>query len=421
MKHIIQQIIFHISFLLPLISIAQIELVREKRVQSFLQKTNGPQDIYDGAIYSPKSALFSQDGRKLYINSLEGGQTLVYSWPDLKKIKTIDHFFNSRNQKLFLNGEDTIFGYPFFRTNEKGANYFRGKPVEMTLSHGGQYLWITYYRRDYDSSAQSPSAVAIVDTRNDSIVRVMPTGPIPKFVAVSPDEKSVAITHWGDNSIGIIDISSSDVNDFRYVSHLIVEKKLDQADKEGTDRDKTCGYCLRGTVFSPDSRTLFVARMGGGGIAAFDLASEKYLGTILNVKATPRHMILSPNGKNLIVSSNVSGYVTVFDVETLLKDFTNANGKKILGRAGKEIKVGSGARTIEIDPQGKYIFAAINNDVKVVAVDIESGKLIAEVKVDPYPVGLAVSREGTHVVVTSQGHAGSGGGNAVNVLKVLIQ
>lgn len=418
MKTLFTSILFVITFALAQAQ-AQIELQREKRVQSFSQKNLSDKDFFDSSIYSPKSALFSEDGRKLYVNSLEGGQTIVYEWPSMKKLKVIDHLFNSKNQSLFLNAESTIFDYPYYKKNSAGANHFRGKPVEMTLSHQGKLLWITYYRRDYDTSGQSPSAVAIVDTNTDEILRVMPTGPIPKYVSVSADGRTAAITHWGDNTIGLIDISSARVEDFKYTSHLVVEKKLSQEDKNGTNRDATCGFCLRGTVFTPDSRYLLVARMGGGGIAGFDLSTNQYLGTMTNVKSTPRHLLITPDQKKLIVSSNVSGYITTFDLNTILNDLISANSKRISGHAGKEVLVGAGARTIEVEPNGRYVYAAVNDDVKVVAVDLETMKVVAQVKVDPYPVGLAISRDGQYIAVTSQGHAGEGGGNAVNIIKVI--
>ena len=419
----LKNFIFAIALLLATsFANAQIQLVREKRVQSFSAQTKSANDIFDRSINSPKSALFSDDGRKLYIYSLEGGQTVVYQWPSLQKIKVIDHLFTARNQNLFQNGEQTVFNYPFYKSNPanpSGLNYFRGKPVEMTLSHEGRYLWITYYRRDYDTSAQSPSAVAIVDTNTDEIVRVMPTGPIPKYVAISPDGRSAAITHWGDNTVALIDISSRSPSDFKYTQLLAVEKQISQADKGGTDRDATCGFCLRGTVFSPDSRLLFVARMGGGGIAGFDLSQNKYLGTITNVRSTPRHLLISPDQRKLISSSNVSGYVSVFDLNQLTNELMNADGKRIRGSSPREISVGLGARTIEIEPSGRYVYVAVNNDTKVVAVDIETSKVVAEVKVDPFPVGLAISKDGSYIAVTSQGHAGRGGGNAVNIIRVV--
>ncbi len=397
-------------------AIDQITMTREARIQAFLRETKSAKDIYDGSIRSPKSAAFSIDGSKLYINSLEGSQTVVYDWPTLRRRKVINHLFNSKNQNLFR-GETTVFNYPYYTEPSSGLNVFRGKPVEMAFSHGGKYLWISYYRRDYDAFAQSPSAVAIVDTATDDIVRVIPTGPIPKYIAISPDSRTAVITHWGDNTLGVIDISSNSVNDFRYTDLLTVERQLSQADKANTDRDRTCGFCLRGTTFSPDSRYLFVARMGGGGIAGFDMATKKYMGTALSIQPTPRHIVVSPDQKNLIVTSNVSGYITSIKITDMVSVLEKAAGRRVHGLTKREVSVGAGARTIEVDPTGQIAYAAVNDGVKVVAVDLQSMKKIGEVSLDPYPVGLAVSPDGNHVVVTSQGHSGKGG-NAVNIVRV---
>lgn len=51
----------------------------------------------------------------------------------------------------------------------------------MAFSHRGRYLWVPYYRRSFDINAQDPSAVAVIDTRTDSIVRMFETGPLPKW------------------------------------------------------------------------------------------------------------------------------------------------------------------------------------------------------------------------------------------------
>ena len=40
--------------------------------------------------------------------------------------------------------------------------------------------------------------LAIIDTDKDEIVRVMPSGALPKMIATSPDNKFVAVTHWGE-------------------------------------------------------------------------------------------------------------------------------------------------------------------------------------------------------------------------------
>ncbi len=376
-----------------------------------------PREIKDPEIYSPKSAKFSADGKKLYINSLEGGKTVVYSWPQLRKLKSISHRFTAKNASLFF-GETTTFGYPYFNSPPSGdPNQFMGKPVESELSADGKYLWVPYYRRDWDSSAQSPSAVAIIDTETDRIVRVMPTGPIPKYVVASPDGRYMAIIHWGDNTVALIDVSSGDPIRYQYVAHMTVENKLDQELLGGTDRDDTCGFCLRGSIFSPDSQYLIVGRMGKGGIAGFHIPSRRYLGSIMNVASTPRHLVLGPDGDTLFVSSNWAGAVSKTSLRQLIATLENARGRRVSGPSWKSATIGKGARTLALSPDGRLIFVAINDSAEVVTLDSQSLAVLNRMPVDPYSVGLAVSPDGQAVVVTSQGHSGRGG-NSVNIFSV---
>lgn len=378
-----------------------------------------PLEIRDPEIYSPKSARFSANGKKLYINSLEGGKTVVYSWPQLKKLKSISHRFTAKNSSLFF-GETTVFGYPYLSVPPSGdQNQFMGKPVESELSADGKYLWVPYYRRDWDLSAQSPSAVAIIDTETDQIVRVMPTGPIPKYVVASPDGRYMAIIHWGDNTVALIDVSSGDPARYQYVSHMTVENQLDQQPLTGTDRDDTCGFCLRGSVFSSDSQYLIVGRMGKGGIAGFHIPSRRYLGSIMNVASTPRHLVLGPDGDTLYVSSNWAGAVSKTSLQKVLASLESAQGRRIPGPSWKSASIGKGARTLALSPDGRLLFVAMNDSAEVVTLDSQSLTVLNRRPVDPYSVGLAVSPDGQAVVVTSQGHSGHGG-NSVNIFSVHV-
>jgi uncharacterized protein (TIGR02145 family) len=85
---------------------------------------------------------------------------------------------------------------------------------------------VTYYRRSYDANAIDPSAVCIIDTDSDSIVRVIPTGPLPKMITCSPDNKHIAISHWGNNTVALIDIQGNNPKQFHYVTELLVDKKM---------------------------------------------------------------------------------------------------------------------------------------------------------------------------------------------------
>lgn len=390
---------------------ATVKLELIARIQNYNDAHVSDSDFVNKHIDSPKSVNILDSKNKFYIHSLEGCETLVFSLDSLRMLKVIPHTFSKKDSALFQ--ENTVLGYSFYY---KGAvNEFSGKPVESCFTHNKKYLWVTYYRRSFDANAIQPSAVAIIDTDCDSIVRVMPTGPLPKMVAASPNGKYLAVTHWGDNTIGIIDISSGNPHEFSYVKHFTVDYKLSlsNADNTPVNRDTECGFCLRGTVFSPDSKNLLVGRMGGGGIAFFDMEKLSYMGTLWGMKSNVRHLTIYKN--DLLVSCTKPGFVQKAPVDSLIAFMVR---KKTTYAAWKDAYVGVGVRTIDVSPDGKYIFSAINNESKIAVTDYNTMKIVCSVKADSFPVGLAVTEDGKKLIVTSQGRNGVGGGNSVMIFSV---
>ncbi len=383
------------------------------RFQHYNPRPQNKRDRYDPYMFSPKSVRFLPGTNKVYVNALEGFSTLVYDSSKLKRTSVIVHRFKKRHAKLFT-GKSGETWYEMPKTHLPKKNLFNGKPVESALSHKGKYLWVPYYRRDYDTFGTLPSAVAIIDTGNNKIVRIMETGPIPKYVVASPDGKWMAIIHWGDNTIGLIDISSDDPSKFQKDKLVTIGKRLKLDKIKQTDRDHGCGYCLRGSVFSPDSKYLLIGRMGGGGVAIVDIARRKYLGTVTGMKPTPRHLTLSPDGVYLYISSSFAGVVSKYR----LTDFLAALKKK--GRSLKPLKTqktGPATRTIALSPDGAFIFAAVNRTSKIVALSAKDLKPLATIDTDSYPVGMAVSPDGKQLWVTAQGKKRRGG-NSVSVYRI---
>lgn len=388
------------------------------RFQNYDSTTASPADHYDSDVYSPKSVRYSADGAKAYVNSLRGAKTVVYDTATLTKRGIVEHVFGSANAGLFAKGKTGVFPYRWNMKAPGGRqNVFRGSPVESELTHAGKYLWVPYYRRDWDRGATSPSAVGIVDTATDTLVRVMNTGPIPKYVAASPDGNWLAIVHWGDNSVALVDTSKEDPASWQYVASMVVEKRQALKGLGVVDRDEHCGFCLRGTVFTADSKTLLVGRMGGGGIAGFDVATKTYLGTVTGMKATPRHLGLSPDGTHLYLTSNVSGYVSKIPTETVVAALRKAGGKRVPLTGWQEVYVGAGARTLAVSPDGAHLYIAVQSSAELVAVATATMTVDTRIRADAYPVGAAVSPDGTQVWVTSQGRSGKGG-NSVCVYRV---
>ena len=380
------------------------------------QYSSSETETLDKDIHSPKSVNFHPSGRKYYVNSLEGGKTVVYDFRTGEKLKVIRHRFDSSDSALWA-PESGLF---HFNHSYEHPERFDGKPVESTFSHDGRYLWIPYYRRSYDLNAQEPSAMAVIDTSTDEIIRMFETGPLPKMVATSPDGTRLAVTHWGNNTIGLLDISSPSPADWHYIQSLVVdyELKLNFSLTQKVDRDVNSGYCLRGTVFTPDGRYLLVGCMGGGGgIAVIDLEENRYLGRALGVMANLRHLVIK-NGF-LYISINRTGYIQRIGLEDFLTQVSALDGdkKKTVRVDGwTNCKVPAGARTIELSPDGRYIFAACNFSSCLAIVDADAMTLIGTVPADSFPVGLDISRDGRYVFTTSQ--ARNIAGNAVDIFKI---
>lgn len=386
-----------------------ITLLSKKQNYSYAESATLDKDIR-----SPKSVNIHPNGKKFYVNSLEGGKTVVYATGSNEKLKVIEHQFTEADSLLWSKPSGL---YPFTHY-KKNLNTFRGKPVESAFSHHGRYLWVPYYRRSYDINAQDPSAVAVIDTRTDSIVKLMETGPLPKMVAVSGDNRYVAITHWGNNTVGIINIEGQTPDEWYYENCVTVQHKLtlNFSLTTSVNRDINSGLCLRGTVFTPDGRYLLVGCMGGnGGIAVIDLSDFSYLGHVYGMKTNLRHLVIRDG--YIYLSINKEGCIQRIPLETFYEAIGQMENQKVTLSGWENCKVAAGARTIDITPDGRYVVAACNFSSRLVVVDTDSFTEIARIKADSYPVGLDISKDGRFVYTTSQGRDGAGG-NCVDIYQM---
>lgn len=369
--------------------------------------------IKDSEILSPKSADFVEN--KLVINALEKGATIFYDINDWKKLPSIYHSFTFNSDNQFKNKENIISrekikDFPYKQFNQS----FIGKPVEMT--HNDTKMWIPYYRLSWDNYGREGSAMAQIDIKTNTIEKIIPTGSIPKMVRISTDNKTLAVTHWGDNTVGLYTLDNNNITKYDYV---VIDSKLNTSNIGG-DRDVNCGWCLRGTVFTQDNRFILVGKMHNGGIAVIDNQSKKYLGTIKNVPLTPRHLVLSKDGKTLYISTCFSSEVAKISIENIYKDIDNLSKNKPLQLKladWKTVRVGSSVRTIALSQDEKYIYAAMNDTSEIGVIDNSTMKLVYKYKVASFPVGLSVSKDDKYIAVTSQGKSGKGGGNHIDIFE----
>ncbi len=341
----------------------------------------------DVNIWSPKSVNISEDGALAYVNSLEASQTLVYNTHTFERVGIIKH-----------------------STSDDA-----GKPVESAFSNDGKYLWIPYYRFASDKYGIKPSALAVVNTTTQKIIKTLPTGSVSKNIAVSPNSRYAAVTNWGENTITLFNVS-----DFSYKNTLVVGKKfIPPYSEKPVDRDSICGLCVRGILFTPDEKTLLVGLMGGGGIAGFDIESSTYLGVVTKSGFRPRDLVLAPDNTTLYATSYSAGTLERMNLQAIVSALRGANGKTISHpELFESTPIGSMPRTLKLTTDGRYAFIALNGPSEVAVLDTHTLTVISRIRADAYVVGLDISPDGKQLWTTSQGHPGHGGGNAVDVFKV---
>lgn len=380
------------------------------------QYAGGDSESRDKDIFSPKSVTFSTDGSKFYVNSLEGCKTAVYDATTMQKLGVMNYSFTSKDHDK--TAEPSGY-YPFTHYKDGATRAYSGKPVESTWSHNGRYLWVPFYRRTFDINAQDPSAIAVIDSKTDSIIRIFETGPLPKMVATSHDGMLLAITHWGDNTVGFMDISSDKPTEWHHLPPVTVgnKLKLNYSLTQPVNRDSNSGFLLRGTVFTPDDRYLLVSGMAGP-LQVIDTKSMRHVGSVGALYGI-RHLDIS--GDYLFGSQNTGGTVVRTRLDSLISAIDNAVAKNTRTIATKApittVKVGGGARTLCVSPDGEYVFVACNAASEVVVVDAETMKVVDRIRCDSYPVGLELSADGHRMITTSQARSGYGG-NAVNIYEI---
>jgi DNA-binding beta-propeller fold protein YncE len=139
---------------------------------------------------------------------------------------------------------------------------------------------------------------------------------------------------------------------------------------------------------------------------------------VQGMKANVRHLEIV--GNNLYLSSNRLGYVQKCNVVDMILSLKNSKKSLYSFKRWSSAYVGIGARTISVTKDGKYIFTAVNNEKKIVVVRSSDMKVVSKINADPYPVGMALSKYETRLMVTAQGK-GDQGGNSVTVYSIDYQ
>ena len=271
---------------------------------------------------TPKSVAASGTGLYFAQNVMYGHTISIFD-ADKQLIKTLPDRVGLR-----------AFGY-----DVKGEVY-RGSPVEAAFTSDGSHAFVSNYRMygsGFDPAAGSEacakgegqrSFVYRIDTQTLRVDRVYRAGLVPKFVAVTPDDRLLLVSNWCGYDVSVIDLESR---------KLVAEIEV--------------GRHPRGIAVTGDSNTAYVAVMGATEIAVIDLSpysegrstqSGGGVRFLTDVGLAPRHLVLSSDDAILYATLDGEGSVVALDPRT---------GEELL-----RARTGERPRSMDISDDGSALY-----------------------------------------------------------------
>lgn len=304
---------------------------------------------------SPKSIVHSGSGLFFAQNMMYTHTITVYD-RNFKLVKTIPDRVNLSK-----------FGFSKFKGNYQGA------PVEAAFTSDGKYGYVSNYQMygaGFDNPGSdrcSPAAqhdksfMYRINTETLKIEKVISVGAVPKFNAVSSDNRLVLATNWCSWDLSIVDTQKNSE---------IKRVKL--------------GAYPRGIIVTPDSKTAYVAVMGSADIARVDL-TDFSVAWLRNVGNAPRHLVIDPNGKYLYATLNGEGNVAKINLNS--------------GDVVEKISTGSQPRSMTISDDGKLIYVVNYSSNTVSKVRTSDMKVLKTVNVNSSPIGITYDSQTNQVWV----------------------
>lgn len=251
---------------------------------------------------------------------------------------------------------------------------YRGSPVEASFTSDGSYAYVSNYRMyggGLSTSASDgcnkgnwpDSFVYRIDTSILEIDQLLRVGSVPKFLAVTPNDRYLLVANWCGFDVAILDIATGEE-----VTRIEV------------------GRHPRGIAVTADSSLAYVGVMGSRDIAMIDLDTFE-VGYMENVGSGPRHLVLSPDGRYLYVSLNSEDRLAKIDLET--------------GEVVGKVATGDAPRSMVISDDGTALYVVNYFSDTLSKVRTDDMVETEEHRVSDKPIGITYDGDTRQVWVSA--------------------
>jgi len=257
-------------------------------------------------------------------------------------------------------------------------------PPYITLSSDGSSI---YTVQGDIPSGSNKNLFMVIDAESLKIISSIDVGKGPWYVAVTPDGHKAYISNQWSNDVTVVNLDTMEI-----ISTILV------------------GPEPKGIAITPDGSKAYVALpeglavstggktpLGGNSIAVIDIRRDVLLGSV-KVHFNPETVAMDPDGTRVFVSDGSANGPQVGGdpAEVLVIDTANDRlvDPIILREGSKYAPAG-----IDVTPDNSKLFITSFPRGNLIAIDISTGKMINELKIEPRAV--KVSADGSKVYVFS--------------------
>lgn len=237
----------------------------------------------------------------------------------------------------------------------------KGSPVEAAFSPDSKFAYVSNYAmfgKGFTAAADDkcqgrdwePSFVYRIDTAKFVIDQVIAVGAVPKFLAVSPDNKTLLVSNFCSQDVSVIDVATA-----KETKRVFV------------------GSHPRGIAITRDNSIAYIAVMGASQVLRLDMVNLT-TSAIDSAGTTPRHLVLSHDDKVLYISNNHAG--TVRAIETSTSELI------------AQVRTGTEPRSMALSDDGESLFVVNYVDGTLSKIRTSDLKVIQVMRTGVRPVGV---------------------------------
>jgi len=274
-------------------------------------------------------------------------------------------------RQLWQDGVDGILLFNFFTTRE------RGKEPPFQIIHEIGLPDMAAAKDAVRGNSRSPlllvankhdDTLCFIDPNTLQIVDVIPTGPNPHEIIVTPDQRFAYLSNYQPpgNTISVID--------------LVQRKHIKQISTGDYKR-------IHGTAMAPDGRYAYFTAGQTGYVVEVDTRTNKVTRGIPTHGKISHMVLVSPDGKRLYTANIESRNVSVIDRAT--------------GGLITQIPCGKGVEGMAFTPDGKYLWAANQTGGSITIIDAATNQPIETFDCPGMPVRIRFTNDGNLALIPS--------------------